>query len=151
MGGPRDGEMDGYMIEQVQKNAGSRLKAVGTQVFTANSFSFSLFENVYNKILGGKSVPKLLHKGLFLETLGGLCFAVTSRRWRAPGTHTCFWSPGAMLGAMGWMTLAELQVSEANATCMSTGPDQVSGPDAGVETIYFFEFLVILVFGDFTN
>ena len=56
-----------------------------------------------------------------------------------------------MLGAMGWMTLAELQVSEATATCMSTGLDQVSGPDAGVETIYFFEFLVILVFGDFTN
>lgn len=40
---------------------------------------------------------------------------------------------------------------EANATCMSTGLDQVSGPDVGVETIYFFEFLVILVFGDFTD
>ena len=68
-----------------------------------------------------------------------------------PGTHTCVWSPGAMLGAMGWMMLAELQVSEANATCMFMGLDQVSGPDVGVETIYFFEFLVILVFGDFTD
>ena len=29
------------------------LEAVGTQVFTANSFSFSLFENVYNKMLWG--------------------------------------------------------------------------------------------------
>lgn len=56
-----------------------------------------------------------------------------------------------MLGAMGWMMLAELQVSEANATCMFMGLDQVSGPDVGVETIYFFEFLVILVFGDFTD
>lgn len=34
--------MGRYVIEQVQKNAGRRLKAVGTQVFTANSFSISL-------------------------------------------------------------------------------------------------------------
>lgn len=47
--------MGRYVIEQVQKNAGRRLKAVGTQVFTANSFSISLFENVYNKILVGKN------------------------------------------------------------------------------------------------
>ena len=100
-----------------------------------------------------------MHKGLFLETLGGLRFAVTSRRWRAPGTHACFWSPGAVLGAMGWVMLAKLQVSEANAcmsctlvcTCVSVGLDQVSGPNAGVETICLFEFLVILVFGDFTE
>ena len=65
--------------------------------------------------------------------------------------HVCFWSPGAILGAMGWMMPAELQVSESNATCMSTGLDQVSGPDVGVEIIYFFEFLVILVFGYFTD
>lgn len=56
-----------------------------------------------------------------------------------------------MLGTMGWMMPAELQVSESNATCMSTGLDQVSGPDVGVEIIYFFEFLVILVFGYFTD
>ena len=65
MGGPRDGEMDGYVIEQVQKNAGSRLKAVGTQVFTANSFSFSLFEDVYNKILGGNQFQSYCTKGCF--------------------------------------------------------------------------------------
>lgn len=34
--------MDGYVIEQGQKNASGRLRAVGTQVFTANAFSFSL-------------------------------------------------------------------------------------------------------------
>ena len=45
-----------------------------------------------------------------------------------------------MLGAMGWMMLADPQVSETNATCTSMGLDQVSGPDMGVETIYFFEF-----------
>ena len=56
-----------------------------------------------------------------------------------------------MLGTMGWMMPAELPVSESNATCMSTGLDQVSDPDVGVEIIYFFEFLVILVFGYFTD
>lgn len=56
-----------------------------------------------------------------------------------------------MLGATGWMMLAELQVSESNATCMSPSLDQASGPDVGFEIIYFFEFLVILVFGYFTD
>lgn len=45
-----------------------------------------------------------------------------------------------MMGAMGGMMPAGPQVSETNATCMSMGLDQVSGPDMGVETIYFFEF-----------